>query len=1531
MARVLKYVRLIEPVYEREKLDENLSPSKCGVQVKKEPLVSEINVETFSASARDQGNKNSKQKSAQKMKTVRKTCPICMAVLKHKFALESHLKKFNEQYACKKCNAIFAELYSCKKHSEICGTDKISHSSKFHCNFCNRSYKDKSYLQRHLFHVHGNAINSGGTELKSTSLETLEKPNNSNSTLTNNLGTSNSPSFLTRRSSLNSVPLVVLNDLSNSVSLNNSPTLSVKMLNDSYSTPSKTKDLYQPPAKKFKQTTLTDFVAWHKSKPKKECVTPTKEEDVSVSPSSNVRHKLTEETTDPSAPIDRTVAARSSTKPPFVHIHVSPKTMLSLFNEEMQAQLDYRCLAYNLRPTRSISSISHHSESWTSSESPISSRTCQNIRYTRKRNRFSRLFNSSQRTQLSDAELKVKFKCKECVILLNRCDEDVKRAKSKSNEPENTVEQVNSKGSIEKSENLGEMNSVASSPCLKTIIVPLVKFVHLEKSAESEMIASQEQIDGEGNVEQTKVFRCHFCRKSSSSIKNLHEHVKQSHKIYISTICNARYSSMKRLVNHYLSQHIVFKRKKCCVCYEKFRTTVLLKRHLMLHCAKIIPSKNDTLPVDAEMNCITAKKPHKCKGCSKRFWLNSCLLQHQKMCSRMNAHINEESTVPTKNLLRSPSLKGKKCISSALTAEVTSSNSDSNVGDLQQPPSLPTQRSPNKHPVQTSESEAIPAKEADTEILDSSCASSTLIVNNRRLINRVMCVKGYQVNDTNKMKFPCTICGKRFHTFQNLCIHENTFCKPVTSICSICGTAFTTKRLLQLHMLATHTPRSTERYKLFCRFCNQGFNKNSNLQVHERHFHIRHIPKTYLNPEAFRNLNNPTCGTCNLMFQSYEHFIEHNMYYYKDQVFGCPICDKSFRGMYMLHHHNKLVHYPEKIRKSYVHVCNLCNVGFNYESHLHAHKCHVHADDPSSMLNDLSTLQDHTYALMTKNIAMIEELVKSPVKTYSCRVCDLNFTNPQDLATHKNEYTQGGDLLCDKCDRRCYTSSVLAQHYSLNHTGSDIGNAFKCRYCGEVLTTAMSMRCHEKHFHENTSGSNIDSSDSVDNVKLEQDDANSNTCLTCGTSFDDKETLKEHLLEYSDIGEHSCVMCQRRFTESHLLERHKMKHSMFVLSSHRCPICNEGFADSTSINMHVLHLHRFETSPNSSSNVVNVTDFREAVKNVRSPPTSSFANSVLKKKMVKCTDCKIEFSNRKNLLKHTSRFKNTGEYKCTICDRRFSWLTMLAQHERKHSEGDNRLLKHECPHCMEKFRSSVSLYSHIIHAHDKDILAVRPSSDVNGSEINDVQGGDTSNKSAATMGASITTIDANEMSKLEAVKGDLNNAEKYFSYTCHICDMRCSTLSEFQTHSKAIHKRDLKASEPNSVQSDVVTHSAVSSTAVNVEGNLEKDDGQPPVTQATDQVSSSNQIEIENTDNSSNSVGDDAIQVVWDKKSKAVECVTIDDEEDLDVQIIVDDGSLSNKQEDVTLLEDIIVLNNVGKLRVKSFAKMVDGCEIINA
>ncbi|CAL7933749.1 unnamed protein product [Xylocopa violacea] len=1225
MARTLIYTRSVDAIFVGTNLDHNSDPynvkqglfnsisenTSANINIKFKNKKQNKAVESEVTIADDSNYKNKKSRSEAPVYLKNNgfnpdaeecihehsaTCSVCFRHFHSYHALKIHKNKNKSQYKCNRCNATFVVLSSCKRHMKMGCTARITSNPKcgYTCHFCNRFHKDKGGIQSHLFHIHGDLIHFGQFKIDDTFCDTL-RLNDSNDMLMKNVNNSNNTTPILLSDS-NNTTLERLDNL-NGMTLS-SCSMSLKTLNESHS----------PSSKRMEQSTPTDLISYEEKLVEDSSIPTniTDIENITISNSLKMIHESRNKITEMPVTSNCDKAPMINNGEPLDQICPNFSTMITPLDMEIKIEFENAIISYdthyNLESKRATSHSSLHCDDSLQFEENENSEEAR-------RKQFIDIPDKNQRIQLQDSDLKSKFKCKECMILLERCNKVLKCSNLRLGQDENTSQQVDSKQTVQQLQNAQEIGLTNKLP-LRSIEIPLVTFDEFEKSVVPKLMASEQQSDvSDDNVEvnKKKLLQCNVCKKSFFRRKSIRKHMKLLHKIYTLNTCNTRYKFMNKLLQHYLSQHTVFGRKECCVCYKKFSTLGLLKCHILLHCMKIVQQRKESVPIHVKTKCIICRKQHKCTVCHKRFWLSTHLKRHQKVCREVNALtyeqnisglmsscINRQHTSPTK--------------SSPLSSLEKLSNVDSSITDIQCISST-VQCTPTKQPEQMPDLEQKPTIEVInrecTENTTSNISNTTDLVhlsshalpNKKRLINRAACVKGYQINMEDTTKFPCKICSKQFQKFQNLCIHESIFCKPANNVCNTCSTAFSTKRLMQVHILATHTPFCAQKYKLFCKFCNQGFSKKINLQVHERHFHSNHVPKPWLTSEQPCNVN-PICRVCNLMFQSNARFIEHNMYYYENQTFDCRACKKSFQGIYKLHHHNKLEHYPDNINKLYVYKCNICNEGFNYGSHLHAHKLHVHPNEATSTLSDLNKTQYPTYTPVPSNVVTSVESEQISLKTYICGVCDLNFANEKDLVLHKVEYSMDGNFQCNQCNRKYRTSSILAKHYSLNHTDCDINNSFKCRFCGEVLTTNISMRCHEKHFHRkntdlinnNSTTNKMDTSEECKVNMVEPKSDGDCVCLTCGMKFNDKDKLKNHLFEYSDIGEYTCTLCQRKFTELGVLETHKIKHTTLNTFLYRCPICNEGFANSTDIHTHVSHFHRYETFSSSSHEFTNIVD-----------------------------------------------------------------------------------------------------------------------------------------------------------------------------------------------------------------------------------------------------------------------------------------------------------------------------------------------------
>nr|XP_033335539.1 zinc finger protein 729-like isoform X2 [Megalopta genalis] len=871
-----------------------------------------------------------------------------------------------------------------------------------------------------------------------------------------------------------------------------------------------------------------------------------------------------------------------------------------------------------------------------------------------KRIRFRKRVASTPKEKLkhqsTEEKLRAKFKCKDCKLNLIRCDMFVKTE---------TVDIT--QFSVEEDGDIEEMWREKTN--LKSVNVSLnvseLKKVEVKKSLQNSEVPNVLRDNTKANSRM--LFRCKVCKKCFSVKKNLRKHLKLRHEFFKSSICDSKYKTKVELQRHYMNKHSGFKRMQCCVCFKKFSSLAMLKQHFILHCTRVLLPKRKKR-INEAVKCRMPNKKNSCKACGKRFWLETCLKEHQKLCTKMRAREKQSQNVS--NAVKT------------LSTKRTLDNANINLDAPQ-----PNLRSTNDHSYR---------------------AESPSMEQSEKALRSVTYANGYHIDKscTNKVKYSCTICKKRFHMFEKLSMHVQTYSKAASFVCSTCNTAFSSAAILSHHFRFTHMVDTARNYKYYCTICAQGFVKKSSVEIHTAHFHVGEtsfIPKPWLRFNEDWEVTK-VCRVCNLVFESNEEFIQHNMFYYKGQLFTCMFCDKALYGLFTLHNHIQFVHNGGSIRKQYIYACNICNEAFTLESHHHAHKFHVHLE---LKIGIPQHLQDHTYVRMFATAESLDELIPK----YNCDICYMSFITEKDMRQHKIEYINDGYYLCSFCVRKCLTHAALSKHESSSHTCSNFTDCYKCSYCEEVLPTRTEMKSHEVHFHPETSAPQHDSSNQTianQTTEASGDVTDAFSCTICDTKFESWEKLNYHSVEYSNQGSYKCLVCNRRFPELHRLQVHKLRHANlnFILSKYHCPVCNEGFTILMHVRMHLMHFH-----PNAAIKTLTATDQNSQLLDQIAVKFKSLLNSKPKEKTM-CPKCLGTFDSARALNNHKARFTNEGSYVCKECGRKFQFAQLLKEHSKKHA-ADNDRLKYLCPLCDDKFGNSVARYQHVIHLHWNDMWKSR--------------------------------------------------------------------------------------------------------------------------------------------------------------------------------------------------------------------------------
>ncbi|XP_029669750.1 uncharacterized protein LOC115239391 isoform X1 [Formica exsecta] len=1131
-------------------------------------------------------SRTKKQRTTRRKETATK-CNICFRTFSSFRNCETHKQSYIGDYQCKNCKMHYMTHKKFYLHTIKCYRAtkcyNVNCRSRVFCNFCHRPFKKKALLQSHLFHLHRELIYSSNVTKR-------ENPKSKNE----NLFRKNDTLKTDAHEESPCLSNLIKSKKRNIILINNkSPSDDDVTKTENLRTEESFSDGMSP-MKKLRQPTLTEYLELCKRK-RDINTSPNKSNIIKDSfpsalfhdekrinnPKSNFSEMYNEQVDSLSTKSSNLEQMAHSTleqnrnhevsKKPFVKLHADVEMMKSFLEKLPNTIIEdkvtkdqrndiisyYQEVPYSLRSLRTISSAGTVS-SLRKRKSKESEKSQFNTKRSTKTEHNVTNLNKIDSNFWKTAM--VRFNCKDCRIILTRCDENIinyhqiPAIKTTFKENISFSPQCNSM--------LFQENDVRNEMVLKKLEVSLERLTTVSAVDITKMkTVSDTEKCNDGS------FLCKVCKKSFSSKLDKHMHIKSSHIAYMSSICDARYKLKHKLLQHYLSEHLS-KQNQCCVCYTVLSSYVELKRHLNVHCLKYVQKENDQCPIDIEVKCSSIKNNYKCLQCSTVFLTQTSLMIHQSFCI-----LQEEMTTDQEDSMkridelpkiilkvqRSNNANGLTVICDEKThsddeclnknsAEMTNEHRISPISE--EDPKVIKETEINENEQNSSVNNNLVTKEIG--IVNESQNSEKLLENsNSTISNQDIANAQLDVIKPRIDIYPCDICGRQFHSHKNLQQHIRTF-NYTTDVCPICGTAFSSKRLLQTHITAAHVPQISKTYSFHCVFCNQGFFKKYELRPHILHLHGQQILDTLTHDsrtnEEISDTQTTMCNVCDLVFETHDRYMEHRMYYYKNHTFTCSLCAQKFQGMYMLNHHNKLTHYSEDKRKSYNYICNICNEGFNHEKHFHSHNMHVHSNEENlteivkeseerSQFDHASEAQEHIRNCSTNQQKEIEQ---SP-NEYTCHICQLKCIDSDDMAKHTAFYSNDGDFRCDRCKRQCRTFKLLYEHRQLTHFCRDTYNGYACRICGEVLETIISLKCHKKHFHSN---------DTVYDDAYDRKDCEQTLSLNTASKVIEHK-FKSNNTHNTAKCRYNCLFCDMKFFSANAIQTHILQTHFDDLAAKR--------------------------------------------------------------------------------------------------------------------------------------------------------------------------------------------------------------------------------------------------------------------------------------------------------------------------------------------------------------------------------------------
>ncbi|XP_037955142.1 zinc finger protein 431-like [Teleopsis dalmanni] len=314
-------------------------------------------------------------------------------------------------------------------------------------------------------------------------------------------------------------------------------------------------------------------------------------------------------------------------------------------------------------------------------------------------------------------------------------------------------------------------------------------------------------------------------------------------------------------------------------------------------------------------------------------------------------------------------------------------------------------------------------------------------------------------------------------------------------------------------------------------------------------------------------------------------------------------------------------------------ICDICNVGFTNNQDLHQH------------------LEEHYKKL--SNGAQLE-----------CNVCTKKFENPRQYRIHKRMHGSFGKVHeCVECHKQFNSKKVLDEHMNI-HTGL---RPFKCNLCPKDFASKYTLQTH---------------------VKIHSERLRPFECDECDKTFMHHQNLVQHKKLHTNTKDFVCDICNKAFFTKHNMEFHKVIHTSN--RPYNCTTCEKSFARRNELRDH----ERIHTGEKPFKCDICSTSFAQR-SNLMSHKKSTHFNE----KTHECEICHRSFK-RRRLLDYHKKAAHTGErpYKCDMCGSGFVYPEHFKKHMRIHS-GEK---PYECEVCGKRFSSSDNRNAHrFVHSNKK--------------------------------------------------------------------------------------------------------------------------------------------------------------------------------------------------------------------------------------
>ncbi len=272
-----------------------------------------------------------------------------------------------------------------------------------------------------------------------------------------------------------------------------------------------------------------------------------------------------------------------------------------------------------------------------------------------------------------------------------------------------------------------------------------------------------------------------------------------------------------------------------------------------------------------------------------------------------------------------------------------------------------------------------------------------------------------------------------------------------------------------------------------------------------------------------------SCSRCNASFKEKKKLRRHENSVHSTKPATCPKCFKIYPSVLYLKQHVKLVH-------GNTYKCTLCPANkakvFHSKVALKGHEQCKH-NSIKRRYDCLVCCKSYSHPrTLSNHIALEHGSESGPKQIHRCTECNKTYTSAMGLWSHKQIKHKGvGErIACLICNKQFAHKELLRSHVRQVHGQKQ----YTCDVCQHVCKSALGLRIHKDHQHENPSQqhpcklcSRIYKYESDLKMHISSKHINPRqtyTCLVCLRSYKSKKERNKHMKKMNHLNLPKCYV-----------------------------------------------------------------------------------------------------------------------------------------------------------------------------------------------------------------------------------------------------------------------------------------------------------------------------------------------------------------------------------------------------------------------